>query len=498
MSEPVPTTDRTRWVAFAVLCSMQLMIVVDISIVTVALRSIQEDLGIDQARLAWVTNAYTLGFGGVLLLSGRLGDLVGRKRMFLIGLTTFTAASAFAGLAWNQEVLIAMRFIQGTGAGMAFAVVMGIIVTLFTDPRERGMAMGASGFAQAAGASFGIIAGGVLSHGISWHWVFYVNVPIGVVALYLAARLVPDDRGPGLGAGADVIGAALVTSALLLGVYTIATVPDYGWSSGHTLGFGGAAVALFIGFLIREATAAVPLVRLGVFRNRNLAGGNIVHLLFTASTVPFNILIALYLQQVVGHSPLSTAFAFLPLAVVSAICSLALFARLNMRYGPRTVLIGGLLLVVAGLALAARVPVDPVYVVDFLPVALLVGVGGGLVMPAVMMISMSVRSPDEVGLASGVAGTSGMIGDTLGIAALAAIATAHTNALIADGGEPVNALNDGFQLAFLITAGVTVLGLAVAVLVLRPQPAPPAGPPGPPPTGEEEHAAAGNRPAAHS
>ncbi|WP_411085287.1 MFS transporter [Streptomyces sp. 061-3] len=486
MSVPEQLSSRTRWLAFWVLCSIQLMIVVDISIVTVSLRSIQSDLGFEEARLAWVTNAYTVGFGGLLLLSGRLGDLLGRKNLFLAGLSLFTVASALCGAAQSQEMLIAMRFLQGSGAAMAYAVVMGIVFTLFPDPRELGKAMGASGFVQAAGASVGILAGGLLADGISWHWVFYVNVPIGIVAGVLALRSVPADRGLGLRAGVDVAGAGLVTGGLMLGVYTIATVGDHGWGSAHTIGFGLGAIALLIAFVIREATAALPLMPLSIFSSRSLTGANLVHMLMVAGTISFNILIALYMQQIAGYSPAVAGFAFLPIAAVAAVVSLGLSNRLNMRFGMKNVLVASLAVSAFGLLLAVRAPENPDYVLDILPTAALIGAGGGLAMPAVMRLSMAVRRPDHAGLASGVAGTSGMIGDSLGIAALTAIAAARTDSLLSDGKSPAEALNGGFHLSFGLSTLLVVAAMAVAFFVIEPTPpGPPPGAGGPPAEGAE-------------
>ncbi|MFC9242921.1 MFS transporter [Streptomyces sp. NPDC057136] len=488
MSLSVQPSSRARWLAFAVLCAMQLMVVIDISIVTVSLRSIRNDLGFGQAQLAWITNAYTAGFGGLLLLSGRLGDLLGRKRMFVGGLGLFTVASAACGAAQSQEMLIAMRLFQGAGAAMAYAVITGIIFAIFTDPREIGRALGISGFAQAAGASGGILAGGLITQGITWHWVFYINVPIGIVAGVLATRLIPGDRGLGLRAGADVAGALLVTVGMMLSVYTIATVGDHGWSSAHTLGFGLASILLLASFVRRQRSAAVPLMPLGIFRSRNLAGANLIHLLLVAGTISFNILIALHMQEVAGYSPAVTGFAFLPLAVIAGVVSISLSARWNMRFGLRTVLLAGLAVVAVGLILVVRVPADPRYVVDILPTALLIGAGSGLAMPAVLMLSMQVDSPRDAGLASGLAGTAGTIGDSLGIAALASIAAARTNTLLSEGESATYALNGGFRLAFGISAALVVGAAAIAFLVLRPQPAspPPQGPPAPEQANPEE------------
>ncbi|MCK9929745.1 MFS transporter [Frankia sp. Mgl5] len=483
MSQSAQTMARARWLAFAALCSMQMMIVIDISVVTVALRSIQDDLGFEQAHLAWVTNAYTVGFGGLLLLAGRLGDLIGRKTVFLTGLVVFTGSSALCGLSRTQEMLIATRFVQGMGAAMAYAVLMSIVFTLFTEPRELGKAMGAFGFVVASGASVGILAGAVVTDSISWHWVFFVNVPIGIAAGVLAGKLLPPDSPAGLGRGVDVLGAILVTGGLMLGVYTIATVGENGWGSVHTIGFGLGAIALLAAFVGREATADLPLIPLGIFRSRVITGANLVHLLLVAATVSFNILVALYLQQVVGYSPLATGFAFLPIAVFGAAASLGLSARLTAAYGPRQVLLGSLAVLGAGLALAIRTPVDPSYVVDILPVAVLVGAGGGLAMPAVLTLCMAISTPAEAGVASGLSGTSGMVGDSLGIAALAVAAASYTNSRLAAGDSHAVALTEGFHLAAGIATGLAVAAFLVGLLVLRRVPSPP-GPPGPgaPPT----------------
>lgn len=484
MSVPVPESPGARWAAFAVLCSMQLMIVIDISIVTVALGSIQRDLGFDQARLAWVTNAYTVGFGGLLLLSGRLGDLIGRKRLFIGGVSLFTLASAACGLSGTQEMLIAMRFLQGAGAAMAYAVVMGIVFMIFRDdPRQLGKAMGAIGFAAAGGATVGILISGLLTHGAGWHWVFYVNVPIGVAAVLLAARLIPDDKGPGLGAGVDLLGAALVTTGMMLGAYALATGSDTGWVSAHTLGFGLGAIALLVGFLVRQATAAVPLLPLSLFRSRDLSGANLIHLLLVAATISFNIMIALYLQQVAGYSVLVTSLAFVPLALIGGFSSLALSQRLNSRFGARGVLVVSLPGVAAALLLAARVPENPAYVADLLPVMLLLGFSAGLAMPAVMTLSMSVRDPRDAGAASGLSGTSGMIGDSLGIAAMAAIAASSAGRALADGESAASAATGGFRLVFAVAAGLVLVAAAVARFVLQATPPTPPGagaPSGPP------------------
>jgi EmrB/QacA subfamily drug resistance transporter len=463
---PASTTSR-RWLAFAVLCSVQLMVIIDTSIVSVALRSIQRDLGFSQSGLAWVVNAYTIAFGGLLLLSGRLGDLIGRKRMFVTGLVVFTAASILCGLANSQALLISARFVQGAGGAMAAAVVMGIVVTMFERPRERAQAIAAFSFAAAAGGSIGVLAGGVLTEGINWHWIFYINAPIGIAASVLAVLLIQSDRGVGLAAGADLAGAVLGTSGLMLGVYTIVGVTDHGWASAHTLGFGALAVALLAGFVARQATAAKPLVPLRVFRSRDLTGANLAQALMVAGMFAFNFLGALYLQQVLGYSPVTASFAFLPISIVLASVSLGLAARLTTRFGPRAMLLTGLGLIAAALALAARAPVDADYAVDLLPLTVLLGAGAGLAMPAVMTLAMSVATPADAGIASGLAGTSGTVGSALGLAVLAAISTSRTERLLADGHTATDALIGGYHLAFWVAAAIVVAAMVVAATVPR-------------------------------
>lgn len=472
MSAIARSTGRKRWLAFAVLCSVQLMVIIDTSIVAVALRSIQHDLGFSQAGLAWVVNAYTIAFGGLLLLSGRLGDLIGRKRIFLTGLIVFTAASMLCGVSASQEMLIAGRFLQGAGAAMAAAVVMGIVITVFREPRDQAKAIAAFSFVGSAGGSLGVLAGGVLTEGISWHWVFFINAPVGVLAVVLAVPLIEPDVGLGLRAGADVVGALLVTSGVMLGAYAILGVGDHGWGSAHTLGSGTLAVVLLAGFVVRQATATRPLLPLRIFRSRNLVGANLVQILMVSGMFGFNFLGALYLQLVLGYSPVEASFAFLPIAVVLAVVSLGFAARLSTRFGPRAVLLAGLGLIVAALALAARAPVDANYLVDVLPIAVLLGAGSGLAMPTVMMLAMSIATPADAGTASGLAGTSGTIGSALGLAVMASVAASRTSALLADGQPATSALTGGYHLAFGVAATV-VLGAAIlAATVLRPPAAP--------------------------
>jgi EmrB/QacA subfamily drug resistance transporter len=459
---------RSRWIALVVLCIGMLMIVLDATIVNVALPSIQGDLGFSQSSLAWVVNAYLIAFGGLLLLAGRLGDLIGRRRIFLSGLTLFALASLACGLAQSQEVLVVARFIQGVGGAMTSAVILGMIVTMFPEPREQAKAIGVYSFVASAGGSIGLLAGGGLTEAINWHWIFFVNLPIAVVTGLFAVRLLAADRGIGLNRGADVLGAVLIVAALMLGVYTIVEASNYGWGSAHTLGFGAPALALLVAFVIREGRAATPLMPLRIFRSANLSGANLIQALMVAGMFGMFFLGALYLQQVLGYDAIEVGLAFLPLTLIIGTLSLGFSARLNMRFGPRATLIPGLTLIAAGLALFSRVPVDASYVVDVLPVMVLLGTGAGLSFPSLMTLAMSGATPEDSGLASGLVNTTLQVGGALGLAVLATLATTRTESLVADGGSTAAALTSGYHLAFIVGAGLVAGAIAVAVSVLRP------------------------------
>jgi EmrB/QacA subfamily drug resistance transporter len=436
-----------------------LMIILDGTIVNVALPVIQADLDFTQSGLAWVINAYLIPFGGLLLLAGRVGDLVGRKQMFLGGVAVFTVASLLCGLATSQGLLIAARFVQGVGGAMAAAVILGMIVTMFPEKREQARAIAVFSFVAAAGGSIGLLAGGVLTEAISWHWIFFVNVPIGVVALALAVRTVPGERGIGLRNGADVIGAVLVTAGLMIGVYTIVKAADYGWVSGHTLGFGALSVALLAGFVARQATVANPLLPLRILRDRNVAGANLIQVLMVAGMFGLFFLGALYLEKVLGYDPLQIGLAFLPVAVGIGGLSLGASARVNARFGERPVLIAALVLVAAGLALFTRAPLDAVYLVDVFPSVALMGIGAGLAFPAMMTLAMSDATKEDSGVASGLVNTTQQVGGALGLAVLATLATSYTN----ESGDAAG----GYRLAFAVAAGLVAVAALLAVVVLR-------------------------------
>jgi len=457
---------HSRTAALVVLCAGLLMIILDGSIVTVALPAIQRDLRFSPSTLTWTVNSYMIAFGGLLLLAGRLGDLVGRRRMFVAGLVVFTVASVLCGVSTGQEMLIAARFVQGAGGAMASAVSLGMIVTHFPEPRERGRAIGAYGFVGAAGASIGQVLGGVLTQAVSWHWIFFINLPIGAAAALTAVRVLEPDRGLGLRAGADALGTVLVTAGLMLGVYTIVETSRYGWGSAHTLGFGALAVGLLAGFVARQATAARPLLPLGVLRPRNVAGANAVQVLMVAALFGFQILIALYLQNVRGYGAAETGLAMLPAALSIAAVSLGLSARLNARFGERRVLLAGIVLLVAGIGLLTRLPAHATYVVDLLPTLVLAS-GGGLAISALTARGMSGAGAGDAGLVSGVFNTSQQVGGALGVAVLSAFAAARTRDLLGAGHDRASALTGGFHVAFGIGTGLLAAALVLAALVLR-------------------------------
>ena len=460
------TTDR-RWMALLILCAGFLMIVLDMTIVNVALPSIKNDLGFSQAGLAWVVNAYLIAYAGVLLLAGRLGDLIGRKRIFLIGLVAFTAASMLCGLSVSQPMLIAARFLQGIGGAVSSAVILGMIVTMFPEPAERARAIGVFSFVASAGASIGLLAGGLITQAVSWHWIFFVNLPIGIVIAVVAARLLESDRGIGLNAGADVIGAFLVTGGLMLGVYTIVDSANYGLLSMHTLGFGAAAMILLAGFVLRQATASNPLLPLRLFLSRNISGGNVIQAFGAVSMFGFFFLGSLDLQRVLGYGPLAIGLAFLPVAVGMGALSIGATARLIMRFGARTILMVGFALISVALLLAALGPMSGDYLRTWFPVTALLGIGGGLAFPSLGVVAMAGTTPSDAGLASGLLNTTGQVGGALGLAVLATVSTNQTSHLLAQGQSAAAALSGGFHLAWGIGAGLAIISIVIAAVVLQ-------------------------------
>jgi EmrB/QacA subfamily drug resistance transporter len=464
------TTDRNRWIALYVLCAGMLMIVLDITVVNVALPSIQEDLGFSQASLAWVVNAYLITFGGLLLLAGRLGDLIGRRTVFLAGLAVFVVASLLCGAAQSEAMLIGARLLQGIGGAMTSAVILGMIVTMFPEPREQAKAVGVYAFVASAGGAVGLLIGGILTQTINWHWIFFVNAPIGLATALLARRLLEDDEGIGLGKGADVLGAVLVTASLMLGVYTIVEpAAKEGWGAPITLGLGAGSLALLAAFIARESTASTPLIPLRIFRSRNVSGANVVQVLTVAGMFGMFFMGSLYLQLVQGYDALQIGLAFLPICIIMGFLTGRYSEPLIMRFGARRLLFPGLGLVAAGLILFTQAPVDGNYVRDILPVLVLMGFGIGICFPALMTIAMSGATKADAGLASGLVNTSAQVGGALGLAVLATLSTSRSDDLIASGESTASALTSGYHLAFWTAAGLVVAAIAVALWVIQPE-----------------------------
>jgi MFS family permease len=480
------------------------MIILDGTIVNVALPSIQRELGFSQANLAWVVNAYLIAFAGLLLLSGRLGDLLGRRRVLVAGLAAFTVASFLCGIANSAGLLIAARFVQGAAGAMVSAVALGMVLALYPDPHGRARAMGIYSFTQSAGGVLGLLAGGILTQAINWHWIFFVNLPIGLAATLLSLRLLPDDR-PGqelrndrsrqnrqaaqnrqadqglqgnqashTGArdrlrGTDVPGAVLVTAALMLGVYTIVGTTDRGWTSAGTAAFGAAALALLAAFLVRQTRAAQPLMPLRIFRSRIVAGANAVQVLVIAGGFGFQFMTSLYLQHVLGYDPLEIGLSLAPTGVTIGVMSLGLSARLGARFGQRAVLLPSLVVFAGAFLLLARIPSGghASYPADVLPAILLMGVGFGLTMPSLLTLGMAEAGPADSGLVSGVFNTAQQIGGALGLATLASIAGSRTDRRLAAGRTETAALADGYHLAFVVAAGLLAVAAVLAAVLLR-------------------------------
>ena len=450
--------DKTRWVALYVLCTGMLMIVLDVTVVNVALPSIQDDLHFSSSGLAWVVNAYLIAFAGLLLLSGRLGDLLGRRRVLLAGLGVFTLASLLCGASQNQTELVASRFLQGVGGALASAVILGMIVTLFPEPAAQAKALGVYGFVASAGGAVGLLAGGVLTQAISWHWIFLVNIPIGIATVVLVQRLVPDDKGIGLRDGADVPGAVLITGSLMAAVYSL--VAPEPW-------VGALAVVLLIGFVWRQATAAKPLMPLALFRSRITVGANLVQLFTVAGMFGMFFLCTLYVQRVLGWDALEIGLGFLPVTLLMGVMSLRYSDRAVARFGAQPALLGGTLLAAVGLLLFVFAPVDGVYLLHILPGMSLLGLGMGVAFPALMAIAMSDVSPEDAGIASGLVGTTAEAGGALGLAVLATMASTRTTALTGRGIDEAHALTSGYHLAFAVGTGLLVVAAVVCATLLR-------------------------------
>jgi EmrB/QacA subfamily drug resistance transporter len=461
------TGGRRRWIALVVLCIGQLMIALDATVVNVALPAIQRELHFSQASLAWVINGYLLTFGGLLLLAGRIGDLVGRAQLFLVGLAAFIVSSTLCGLAPSAGVLVVARFVQGAGAAMVAAMVLGIIAPMFPAPRERTTALSVFAFVAVGGQSLGLVLGGALTELLSWHWIFFINVPFGLVALVFAHRLLERRPGLGLAAGADIWGALLVTSAPMLAVYGLINAGSNGWGSPLTLVPLAASFVVAGLFAPVERRVKTPLVPLGIFRYRSLVSATVIRTLFPMGGFGFNFLGALYLQHVLGYSPLRTGLAFLPGSAVTAVISLAFIPWLVRRFGPRALVITGLILVTAGLVAFAPVPVHATFLVNILPAMVLTGAGFGVLFMPSVSIAMSEVNASETGLASGLTNVAAQLGASIAIAALATFSASRTDNLLARGQSQAVALSSGYRLGMWLAAGCTTASLIAALILLR-------------------------------
>jgi EmrB/QacA subfamily drug resistance transporter len=461
------TDTRRRWLALYVLCLASLMIVLDVTIVGVALPSIRTDLGFSETSLAWVVNGYLLTYGGFLLLGGRLGDLFGHRRLFIAGISLFTLASLACGLATTQWFLVAARSVQGLGGAVASAVSLSLMMGLFTERAERAKAMGIFGFVASGGGSIGVLLGGILTDTLNWHWIFLVNFPIGVVVVLLTLRLVPGLPAVAGNRRLDVAGAITVTASLMLAVYAIVNGNEKGWTSGQTLGVLAGAAALFAAFLTIESRVSFPLMPLRLFRLRNLSTASGVGVLWAAAMFAWFFMAALYLQLVLGYSPLQIGLAFLPGNLIMGALSIGVSAKLVMRYGIKKPLASGLLLAAAGLALLVRAPVDGHFIVDVLPSMILLGLGAGIAFNPVLLAAMGDVDPAESGLASGIVNTAFMMGGAVGLAVLASVAASRTNTLVDAGHGQVAALTGGYHIAFLLGAVFAAAAAVIGAALLR-------------------------------
>ena len=460
------TDTRTRWLALYTLCLATLMIVLDATIVNVALPSIKDDLGFSQASLAWVVNGYLLTFGGCLLLGGRLGDLFGHRKLFLGGIVLFTVASLACGIANTQNLLVTARAVQGIGGAVASAVSLSLMMSLFTEPAERAKAMGVFGFVASGGGSIGVLLGGVLTDILDWHWIFLVNVPIGVVVVFLSLRLLPAAKPHGGSRKVDIAGAVLITGALMVAVYAIVNGNGVGWTTVQTLGLLGLAATMLGLFVVVESRVGEPLIPLRLFRLRNLVTANTASVLWAAAMFAWFFLSAQYLQFVLGYKPLDVGLAFLPSNLIMGVLSIGVSAKLVMRYGIKIPLAVGLLVAGTGLLLFARAPVHGHFVTDVLPSMILLGLGAGIAFNPILLASMGDVDPHEAGLASGIVNTSFMMGGALGLAVLASLADSRTSSLSA-GHTHLEALVGGYHLAFVTGALFALAGAIIGVTFLR-------------------------------
>lgn len=469
MSTQAMPSLRTRWLAVAVLAAAQVMIILDQNIVNIALPAIRDDLHISQSNLVWTVNAYVIPFGGVLLLAGRLGDLISRKRVFLAGLTLFAAASAAAATADTQGFLLGARFAQGVGGAIASAGLLGMVVMLMPEPEHRPKAIGAFGLASSGGAALGTVVGGVLTETLGWEAVFLINVPLGLAVGLLAARLLRDDRGIGLRQGADVLGALLVTSGVMLAVYTLVEIESHGWTSPRLLGLGALAAALIAGFFARQAKAANPLVPLRILFSRNVAAANLVQALMVGAMFGFMFFTVLYLQQVLGLTPLTAALAFLPVPVIIMTASITVVPRLLTRFGPRPLIVTGLAAILAGFLLLTQIRAEGAYAADVLGAMIALAAGFSVTMPALMSLGMADSRPEDAGVTSGLFNTAQQVGGAVGLAVLSTAVAARTRTLLDQGAAEAEALTGGYRLSYALAAGFVAIALLIAATALKPR-----------------------------
>jgi len=461
------TIDKRRWIALIVVCLAMLMNALDSSIVNVALPSIQRQLHFSSSGLTWVVDAYLIAFGSFLLLAGRLGDLLGRKKVFLSGVSLFTLSSLICALAQNQAMLITARFFQGLGGAISTSVIVAIIVTEFSGASERAKAMSAYMFVAVGGGSIGLLVGGILTQAVNWHWIFVINVPIGVITLILGSLLIKENPGLGIHEGLDVVGSLLMTTSLIIGIYAVVTASASGWLSTHTLGFGALSIVLMSAFFAYESRVAKPIMPLRILKIRSLSASSVVRGLTFSSMFAVFFFGALYLEKVLGYAPLQTGIAFLPMTLAMAAMSLGPTSRLLIRFGPMKLLVPGTMMVIVGLLLMARTPVDANYITAVLPAFLLLGIGMSLSSVPLLTIAMADAPKSDAGLASGIVNVSMWLASSLGLAIFGTLAASKTTSLIAAGQSQASAYVAGYHVAFMLGAVLATLGLLVTVIVLR-------------------------------
>jgi len=468
--------DRRRWLALVVLCVGQLMIVLDATVVNVALPTIQRELHFSQSSLAWVINAYLITFGGLLLLAGRLGDLIGPKRIFITGLTVFTAASAFCGFSQNQAELIVARFVQGAGAAIVAATILGILVTLFPEPKEKAKAMGVYAFVASAGGSIGLLAGGVLTQALSWHWIFFINIPIGIVTFALGTALIDENVGLGIRAGLDVGGAVLSTGGLMLAIYAIVSSSQYGWNSSHTLALGGAAIVVLAAFVLLESRLTHPLMPVHVLRSPGLLTSSLVRGLMVVGMYSTFFIGVLYFQRVLGYNSVSTGLAFLPQTLMVAVMSTGITNRIIKRFGPKPTSLAGLGVVAVGLALFVGSGPDTAYFPQIFAAVLLIGFGAAAAFTPLLTIALAGVPAKDAGIGSGIVNVSQQVSGALSVAILGAVSTSHTASLLASGSSTIDALDGGYRLAFIVALISVLVAIVLGAVILRQPSAPPEPP----------------------